>query len=72
VQVQGFDALLQLVADGVGVPIVPALTAQRLARPGLLVVPLAERWATRQLSLCFGKTEDLTPGAAAMLAALHP
>lgn len=71
VRVQGFDALLQLVADGVGIAVVPALTAQRLARPGLLVLPLAEPWATRRLLLCFGKAEDLTAGAAALLAALQ-
>jgi DNA-binding transcriptional LysR family regulator len=72
VQVQGFDALLRLVADGVGVAIVPALTAQRLARPGVVSAPLAESWARRQLLLCFGKAEELTPGAAALLAALRP
>lgn len=71
VQMQGFEAVLQLVADGVGVAIVPALTAERLSRPGVLAVPLAEPWAARQLLLCLGKTEDLTPGAAALLAALQ-
>ncbi|MDR7269554.1 molybdate transport repressor ModE-like protein [Pelomonas saccharophila] len=72
VQVQGFDALLQLVADGVGVAIVPALTARRLGRPGVFVAPLAEPWARRQLLLCFGNSEDITPGAAALLTALRP
>lgn len=71
VRVQGFDAALQLVADGVGVAIVPALTARRLAQPDLLVARLTESWAQRRLLLCFGKTEDLTPAAAALLAVLQ-
>ncbi len=70
VQVPGFDTLLRLVADGVGVGIVPALTAERLAPPGVLAVPLAEPWATRRLLLCSGPEAGLTPGAAALLAAL--
>lgn len=70
VQVQGFDALLRLVADGVGVAVVPALTAERLAGPQVRVRPLADGWATRRLLVCFGSAEDLTPGAAALLEAL--
>lgn len=64
VQVQGFDALLRLVADGVGVAVVPALTASRLASPQVCIRPLSDTWAVRQLLLCFG---ELTPGAAALL-----
>lgn len=64
VQVQGFDALLRLVADGVGVAVVPALTASRLASPQVRIRPLRDTWAVRQLLLCFG---ELTPGAAALL-----
>ncbi len=67
VQVQGFDALLRLVADGVGVAVVPALTASRLASPQVRVRALSDAWAARQLLLCFG---ELTPGAAALLEAL--
>lgn len=67
VQVQGFDAMLRLVADGVGVAVVPALTAARLAGPRVRVRRLSDAWAVRQLLLCFG---ELTPGAAALLDAL--
>ncbi|MGM9483078.1 LysR substrate-binding domain-containing protein [Roseateles sp. NT4] len=67
VQVQGFDALLRLVADGVGVAVVPALTAARLASPQVRIRALSDAWARRQLLLCFG---ELTPGAAALLEAL--
>ncbi|RZA10425.1 MAG: LysR family transcriptional regulator [Lysobacteraceae bacterium] len=67
VQVQGFDALLRLVADGVGVAVVPARTAARLASPQVRIRPLHDAWAVRQLRVCFG---ELTPGAAALLDAL--
>ncbi len=72
VRVQGFDALMRLVADGVGVAVVPALTAERLAGPGVRVRPLSDAWAARRLLVCFGVSEDLTPGAAALLEALTP
>jgi len=72
VQVPSFDALLRLVADGVGLAVVPELAARRLAGPGVAVRPLADAWATRQLMVCFGSAEDLAPGAAALLQALAP
>jgi len=72
VRVPSFDALMRLVADGVGVAVVPALAAGRLANPAVLVRPLSDAWATRQLLLCFTTDEDLTPGARALLQALAP
>jgi molybdate transport repressor ModE-like protein len=70
VQVQGFDALLRLVADGVGVAVVPALTAARLASPAVRVRALSDDWAVRQLLVCFSSADELTPSAAALLGAL--
>ena len=70
VQVQGFDALLRLVADGVGVAVVPALTAARLAGPAVRVRPLSDDWAVRRLLVCFSGAEELTASAAALLDAL--
>jgi len=67
VRVPGLEALLRLVADGVGVAVVPALTAARLASPQVRIRALSDAWARRQLLLCFG---ELTPGAAALLEAL--
>ena len=72
VRVQGFDALMRLVADGVGVAVVPALTAERLASPRVRVRPLDDAWAARRLLVCFGAPETLAPGAAALLEALAP
>lgn len=70
VQVPGLEAVLRLVADGAGVAVVPALTAQRLASAAVRVRPLTDAWARRQLLVCFGNAEDLTPGAAALLGTL--
>lgn len=70
VRVPGLDALMRLVADGAGLAIVPALSAERLALPGVRVRPLADPWARRQLLLCFGPEDSLTPGARALLEAL--
>lgn len=67
VRVQGLDALVQLVADGVGVAIVPQRAAERLARPGVQVRGLSDDWAQRRLLLCFTSQADLTPGAEALL-----
>lgn len=72
VQVPGLEAVLHLVADGVGVAVMPALAAARLADPAVHVSHLADAWATRRLLLCFSGTEDLTPGARALLQALAP
>ncbi|HEX2009596.1 MAG TPA: LysR family transcriptional regulator [Roseateles sp.] len=70
VRVQSFDALTRLVADGVGVAIVPALAAERLARPGVLQRKLGEPWATRRLLLCTAagaEAEALGAGARTLL-----
>ena len=67
VRVQSFDALVQLVADGVGVAIVPERAAVRLARQGVAARPLSDDWALRRLLLCFGAEGELTPGAVALL-----
>lgn len=70
VQLPGLEAVLRLVADGVGVAVVPALTAARLAGRAVRVRPLTDAWARRQLLLCFGSAEDLTASAATLLDAL--
>ena len=71
VQVAGFDALMRLVADGVGVAVVPELTAARLAGPTVRVLPLSDDWAVRRLLICTRADETLTPAAAALLDALE-
>ncbi|MBT9467082.1 LysR family transcriptional regulator [Hydrogenophaga sp.] len=67
VRVRGLDAVMQLVGEGVGVAVVPEATAVRLAKERVVVRPLSDAWATRQLLLC--TAGEVPPGAGA--AALH-
>jgi DNA-binding transcriptional LysR family regulator len=51
-QVRGFDAIAQLVEAGLGVAVLPAAVAQRLAQLfAVTVLPLAEPWAERDYLL---------------------
>ena len=60
VQLRGFDAVCRLVEARVGVGIVPESMARRVARGlDIAVVPLAEPWATRALTLCLRRYEGL-------------
>ncbi|WP_332745705.1 LysR family transcriptional regulator [Hydrogenophaga sp.] len=52
VRVRGLDAVMQLVGEGVGVAVVPQATALRLANERVVVRPLSDAWAARQLLLC--------------------
>lgn len=52
VRVRSFEAVVSLVADGVGIAIVPATAARRLANDGVVVSRIADGWATRRLLLC--------------------
>lgn len=64
VRVPGFDGVCRLVADGVGLGIVPETAALRARRRlPIRVIPLAEPWATRRLSLCFRSEDALSPAA---------
>lgn len=52
VRVSSLDAVARIVADGVGVAVVPMSTARRWREAGVRVVPLADAWARRRLLLC--------------------
>lgn len=53
VRLRSFEAMGAMVAAGVGLAVVPALAAQRLAAGhGLRVVALSDAWADRELMLC--------------------
>lgn len=66
VRVRGLDALMQLVGEGVGVAVVPQATAVRLANERVVVRPLSDAWATRQLLLCTAGDVPLGAGAEAL------
>jgi DNA-binding transcriptional LysR family regulator len=53
VQLRGFDAVCRVVEAGVGVGIVPETTAKRaMCTMALTAIPLADRWATRDIRIC--------------------
>ena len=67
VRVHSLEAVAGLVADGVGVAIVPEGPARRLAGDRVAVRPLSDAWARRRLLLCTAGDVPLGAGAAALL-----
>ena len=67
VRVRSLDAVVSLVADEVGIAILPETTARRLASPKIDWLPLADPWANRKLLLCTTSDATLTGPAAALL-----
>jgi DNA-binding transcriptional LysR family regulator len=62
-QVRGFDAIAQLVEAGLGVALLPADVAKRLARYfNVKVLPLNEPWAQRQYVVA-ARTQSVQPAA---------
>ncbi|AWN43969.1 LysR substrate-binding domain-containing protein [Methylobacterium durans] len=60
VQLRSFDAVCRLVECRVGLGIVPETTARRAARGmAIRIVPLADGWASRDLTLCLRSLESL-------------
>ncbi|QPC91855.1 LysR substrate-binding domain-containing protein [Mesorhizobium sp. INR15] len=69
IRVPGLDNACRLVAQGVGIAIVPQTAMRRAART-LRSLPLNDDWATRQLSLCARRFDGLTPQARLLADAL--
>jgi DNA-binding transcriptional LysR family regulator len=62
VRLRSFDGICRMAADGAGLGIVPQTAARRCRRSmAIACIPLAEDWATRQLSVCIRSEQDLTP-----------
>ncbi|MEA1834254.1 LysR substrate-binding domain-containing protein [Methylobacterium durans] len=60
VQLRSFDAVCRLVECRVGLGIVPETTARRAARGmAIRIIPLADGWASRDLTLCLRSLESL-------------
>jgi DNA-binding transcriptional LysR family regulator len=60
VQLRSFDAVCRLVECNVGIGIVPESTAQRVQKTNAIaVVPLADPWAVRELTICTRKLDEL-------------
>ncbi|MDR3436594.1 LysR family transcriptional regulator [Telmatospirillum sp.] len=64
VKLRTFDGICQMVGKGVGIGIVPETVARRYKRRvQIALVPLADEWATRQLSVCVRRNDELAPPA---------
>jgi DNA-binding transcriptional LysR family regulator len=60
VQLRSFDAVCRLVECKVGIGIVPETTARRVARTmAIAMVPLADSWAVRELTICVRDINEL-------------
>ncbi len=60
VQLRSFDAVCRLVECNVGIGIVPQSTARRVQKTmAIAVVPLADAWAMRELTICTRKLDEL-------------
>src|SRR5581483_10533534 len=60
VQLRSFDAVCRLVECKVGIGIVPETTARRAARTmAIAIVPLADAWAVRDLTICVRDVNEL-------------
>jgi DNA-binding transcriptional LysR family regulator len=60
VQLRSFDAVCRLVECKVGIGIVPETTAHRVAKTmAIVVAPLTDSWAERELTICIRTMTDL-------------
>jgi len=60
VQLRSFDAVCRLVECKVGIGIVPETTARRVAKTmAIVIVPLTDFWAVRDLTLCIRNMKEL-------------
>ncbi|WP_322979497.1 LysR family transcriptional regulator [Pseudomonas sp. C11] len=73
VRAPSFDAIAQLVAQGVGVSMLPEVAATRFAQElPVAVVMLEDVWATRELRLCVRSWEALSSHARQLVSYLSP
>jgi DNA-binding transcriptional LysR family regulator len=68
IQVRSFNAIVRMVAAGVGIGMVPAAAAEaeRRAASPFAVVDIVDAWAQRDLQLCVRSRTALAPAAAAL------
>jgi DNA-binding transcriptional LysR family regulator len=68
VQLRGFDAVCRLVECNVGIGVVPATTAARLAKAMMIHrIELADEWAPRNLTICVRRAAELPAYARALV-----
>ena len=64
IQMRSIENVAMLVEAGIGIAILSNASIETLHRPGLVISPLSESWAARQLHLCARNFAALTPHAA--------
>jgi DNA-binding transcriptional LysR family regulator len=70
-KLRSFDGICQMVSNGVGIGIVPEAAATRCRTfMRFSVAPLADPWATRELSVCTRTGGELTAPARSLVACL--
>lgn len=70
-RVRTFEGICRMVAQGVGLGIIPEPAARRCRRSmRIALIGLADGWASRRLSVCFRSQSELTPVAADLVAHL--
>jgi DNA-binding transcriptional LysR family regulator len=71
IRLRSIGAIGRMVADGIGVAILPESTLPELDGSAVRVVRLSDAWAHRRLALCLRELEDLTPLARLLMAHLR-
>ena len=72
IQLRSFDAICRLVESNVGIGIVPETTARRAAPTlAINIIPLADPWAVRELTICVRALEALPTYARELVAHLR-
>jgi DNA-binding transcriptional LysR family regulator len=62
VRLPDFDAVCQVVGNGVGVAVVPETAARRYQRSATFrIIPLTDTWAQRRLTICVRSFTALAP-----------
>lgn len=60
IQVGNFDAMCQMIEQGVGIGVLPASAARRHRKSATLrIIELNDEWAVRELKICLRKLQDL-------------
>jgi DNA-binding transcriptional LysR family regulator len=68
VRVRGFEAVCRMVAEGVGLGIVPETAARRCRRiMAIRAVPLSDSWSLRRLTICVKQFAALSAHARALV-----
>lgn len=66
-QVTSYDALISMVAAGLGIGIMPLKATELFLCRDIRIIPITDQWAARKLKLCVRQTEMLSAAARCLL-----